>query len=489
MALATIARPPRPVLLATFDAVWVAAAMVLVLTLHSDVGVTVDYLRADAEAITLAWALFLVVLFGCGLYDDARLRTTRAVLVASMVAVALGTVILSTAARQPWPGGHPAVAGAFALVVLVGVVGARLVRAAAQRHGFLRPRCVVVGTRRGLREVEALLERHPRARLEVVAMVITEDAAESAELATLVQRQPPRKVIVAAHGDARAAILRSLLPLRCRVEIIDAVTLHETVGREVPLEHVDEQWLLHASACAHGAYPRCFKRVLDVILSVPLLLVAGAFVLPVAAFLVKLGSRGPIFYRQERLGIDGIPFHLVKLRTMRVDAERETGPIWCDEDDPRVTAVGRFLRRYRIDEIPQLWNVLRGEMSLIGPRPERPRLAEDIEAKLPLFRERLVVRPGITGWAQVRAAYAASVSESRRKLELDLYYVKHMSFALDLRIFAATITTVLFGRERAAPASQVPSEATRLALKAGVEGVNADAAPPERRRSPGPRPW
>lgn len=184
------------------------------------------------------------------------------------------------------------------------------------------------------------------------------------------------------------------------------------------------------------------RRFSDIGLSI-LLLAASLPLVAVVALLIKLDSRGPVFYRQERVGLRGKCFQLIKFRSMRADAEAQSGPQWAVEADPRVTRVGAILRLTRIDELPQIWNVLRGEMSLIGPRPERPYFVSQLATLLPRYHDRSIVKPGITGWAQVNYRYGASVEDARIKLAYDLYYVRHRSILLDLRILAATVRVVL----------------------------------------------
>lgn len=180
-----------------------------------------------------------------------------------------------------------------------------------------------------------------------------------------------------------------------------------------------------------------FKRITDRVSAV-LLLIWTSPVIMLAMLLVKLTSRGPAIYAQERLGLGGTPFTIYKIRTMTHDCERETGPTWCVPDDPRVTPIGRVLRRTHLDELPQLWNVIRGELSLVGPRPERPSIAATLELTVPRYRDRLLVRPGLTGLAQVQLEPDTDVSSVRRKLFYDLYYVRNASPWLDLRITAST---------------------------------------------------
>jgi len=185
------------------------------------------------------------------------------------------------------------------------------------------------------------------------------------------------------------------------------------------------------------------KRLLDVVLGT-LGLMIGLPILALVALAVRLTSSGPVFYHQRRVGLHGRIFTVHKFRTMREDAEAKTGPVWASKKgDPRVTPIGRFLRRSRLDELPQLWNVLKGEMSVVGPRPERPEFVTDLTRDIPYYGQRHVVRPGLTGWAQVRYTYGASAEDALQKLQYDLYYIKNLSIALDLYIIFETIRTVI----------------------------------------------
>ena len=190
---------------------------------------------------------------------------------------------------------------------------------------------------------------------------------------------------------------------------------------------------------------RAVKRTIDVVVAV-VVLVLTAPLSVLVALLVKLEDGGPVIFSQRRVGRHGVPFTLHKFRSMRVDAEAETGPTWARANDPRVTRVGRWLRSLGIDEIPQLWNVLRGEMALVGPRPERPEFVGSLRQAIPFYDHRHAVRPGITGWAQLHRPYAATVEDARRKLEYDLYYLTHLSIGMDLGIMLRTAGMILFGR-------------------------------------------
>lgn len=232
------------------------------------------------------------------------------------------------------------------------------------------------------------------------------------------------------------------------VSVLTPLNIAEVYNGKVPLNLLGEQWLMHASQGFISPMTIRLKRIVDitlVLLTSPVALILSAMV----AMVVKLTAlRSPVFYSQERVGRFGHIFRIHKFRTMREEAEQAQGAVWAAKDDPRVTWVGRFLRKYRLDEIPQLWNVLKGEMSLVGPRPERPELVAKLEKVIPYFRERENIPPGLTGWAQIRYPYGATVEDARAKLEFDLYYLQNYSAALDLRIILRTLRIVLFGMER-----------------------------------------
>lgn len=187
------------------------------------------------------------------------------------------------------------------------------------------------------------------------------------------------------------------------------------------------------------------KRILDIFVALLFILLSLPVTL-ITAIAIKIDSKGPVFYKQERCGLNGVPFKILKFRSMRKDAEKGSGPVWSQKGDPRITTVGRFIRKVRIDEIPQMFNVLRGEMSLVGPRPERPFFVEKLAAEIPYYRRRLKVRPGITGWAQVKHKYDESIDDVKAKLKYDLFYIENISIRMDFKILFRTVFVVLFGK-------------------------------------------
>ena len=227
--------------------------------------------------------------------------------------------------------------------------------------------------------------------------------------------------------------------------INDCESLYELITGKLPVSELRYSWLVFAPGYVRSRWRLAGKRLIDIVSALALLVLS----LPVAlttALAVKLDSPGPIFYQQERMSIGGAVFRILKFRSMRVDAETSTGAAWATMRDPRVTRVGRLIRLLRIDELPQLINVIKGEMSLVGPRPERPELIAKLIPAIPLYNHRHSMRPGITGWAQVCYPYGATVEDAREKLCYDLYYIKNWSLLLDLQIMLQTVKVVLYGR-------------------------------------------
>jgi exopolysaccharide biosynthesis polyprenyl glycosylphosphotransferase len=192
-------------------------------------------------------------------------------------------------------------------------------------------------------------------------------------------------------------------------------------------------------------WERKLKRLLDIIVSIIILVISLPITL-ITALAIKLDSEGPVFFTQERMGMNGKIFKMIKFRSMKKDAEKLTGPVWSQKNDPRVTRVGKIIRKLRIDEIPQFINVLKGDMSVVGPRPERPYFVEKLSQEIPYYKRRLKVRPGITGWAQVKHKYDESIEDVKIKLRYDLFYIENMSIRMDLKILFRTIFVVLFGK-------------------------------------------
>jgi exopolysaccharide biosynthesis polyprenyl glycosylphosphotransferase len=264
------------------------------------------------------------------------------------------------------------------------------------------------------------------------------------ELMEIVRSGRIDRVLCTSKSMHNPALYKEFCQLRYSgVSVVPLIGLCEEMHQLVPIELITPEWLMHASGSPHVFYLQKFKRAFDIVTSLGGLLFLGPLLLAGMVW-VKLVESGPVLFRQTRTGRFGRPFEMIKLRTMRLDAEKD-GAVWAAAKDPRVILCGNLLRKLRIDEIPQLVNVLRGEMSFVGPRPERPEFVEKLAAEIPYFKERLMALPGITGWAQVNYPYGASVEDARRKLEYDLYYMRHMSLFFDTFILLDTVRTILRG--------------------------------------------
>ena len=453
--------PMRRLVLLAGDVAAIAGSMVLatVLRFWREGDAWQDYLRTHAPSLTAIGLIFLTVFYAGGMYErDALTRKVNCVLlpaVGAVIAAMLSMVMFY--ARFELAVGRGVLLLAATLIFL-GSVAVRILFRVAFGRGFLSRNALLVGDGPAVENAAALLARTEQSGFTPLGIVRVSTPGdrgalvegvpvlgELGQLGELVAANEIETLIVATAQDREPAVLGQLRPLRyAGVDVLDYVGLHEEIAQEIPLDHIDDEWLMGAALNSSVVHIRQVKRMLDVVaagaglaVTVPLCLLAAA--------LIKLDSRGPVLYRQQRVRRGGAPYTLLKFRTMRPDAESESGVVWAGRRDDRVTRVGRLLRRLRIDEIPQLVNVLRGEMSLVGPRPERPEMVESLAGQIPFYRERLLVPPGITGWAQIRFPYAASVEASRRKLQFDLYYIKHMSLLLDLQILLQTFRTVLAG--------------------------------------------
>ena len=266
------------------------------------------------------------------------------------------------------------------------------------------------------------------------------------ELARIVQDRKPSVVVVALSERRGMFPYKEILDCKLQgIRVEDWPTFYEKLTGKIIIQNLRPSWLIFADGFTRNSLTRSLKRLTDMVLAAVGLCIALPMIALIAA-LTKLDSYGPVFFRQERVGENGRIFTLSKFRTMVQDAEKETGPVWAQETDPRITRLGKILRRTGLDELPQMFNVLIGDMSFVGPRPERPHFVAELQEEIPYYAQRLVVKPGITGWAQVRYGYGATVEDAIEKLQFDLYYIKNMSFFLDMLIILSTAHKVLFAK-------------------------------------------
>jgi sugar transferase (PEP-CTERM system associated) len=402
--------------------------------------------------ILIITGIVLLVSHGFDLYDSSQAvvrleQTFRLLIVLSMVAMVLALVVYY------FPGFLLEKYSAFlgVLILTVALLGWRTVYAWLVQQDYFREKVYVLGTgERAERLVRGLRERSALG-IEVVGWTgdvegeLTRDTAAS-HLLSLARGRGVDRVIVAMPDRRGTLPVEELLDLRLGgVTVEEATSWLERISGRIEVEQLYPSWLIFAEGFRFSTFFRMVRRALN--FSVALIgLVFSLPLLPFIVLAVKLDSLGPVVYRQQRVGRRGTIFYCYKFRTMRVDAEADTGATWAADDDPRITRVGKFLRSSRLDEIPQLWCVLKGDMHFVGPRPERPEFVEWLSKEIPYYGVRHVVRPGITGWAQVQYKYGNTLEDAREKLQYDLFYIKNASLGLDLLIMFQTIKIVLLGR-------------------------------------------
>jgi sugar transferase (PEP-CTERM system associated) len=397
----------------------------------------------------------LTALVAVGAYSADALQSLRFATARLLVAVSLGAIFLSVVHflmpnATLWRSNSLYAMG-LALAFLFGV---RLLLGSMFGGEAFKRRLVVLGAGKRADRIRQLEEKRGAGFL-VVGYIAMNDAEQlipqaikrSAifNLSDFVVRLNASEVVLAMEERRNAIPMSDLLRIKTTgVHVNDLSTFLERETGRVDLDTVNPSWLIFSDGFSSGQrLSAMFKRLFDVVASAVLLAVTSPLIL-LGAILVRFDSKGPAFYRQARMGLYGEDFNIIKLRTMRTDAEVDGKAQWAEKDDPRITRIGKLLRKTRIDELPQSWNVLKGDMSFVGPRPERRQFVEDLEQKLKYYGERHMVKPGITGWAQINYPYGASIEDARHKLEYDLYYAKNYSPFLDLLIILQTLRVVLW---------------------------------------------
>jgi sugar transferase (PEP-CTERM system associated) len=441
----------------TADAALLLAAVPFAVAVHQGSLDGAELSRAMTPA-TLFTALMLALNGSLGLYrregNISPATHVGRVFLSVAIGVSLAYVLFSVT-----PNGYAArqSLGYTLIYTLCGLVLLRQFVLWSSLSGVGAKRVLVVGTGTEAAGVEAALGSLGYPTLAIVGYYPTgfDEPTRSVPAERILPRSLPLPEVVQGLGVQEIIVAvreqrGGVLPLRelldCRISgvpISDLAGLYERVRGEVPLESLKASWLIYGQGFAQDGARTVVKRTFDVLCSL-VLLGLSLPVMALTAVAIRLESSGPVIFRQERVGLGGRRFTCLKFRSMRNDAERNGVAQWAQKNDPRVTLVGNFIRKTRIDELPQLINVLRGEMSFVGPRPERPTFVEQLKRDIPFYDVRHSVKPGLTGWAQVRYSYGASVEDARKKLQFDLYYVKNHSLFLDLVVLIDTVRVVLF---------------------------------------------
>ena len=446
--------PVRTLVLLVGEAVVVGLSFVLgtLLNLESLLGLNnALFIEGGYLKILGLTGVVLLLSHGFDLYDSTRLGASveqafRMLLVLGLVALVLGGVMYFV--PEFLPGRNSALFGV--LILAVALFCWRSAYDWLVRQPRFRERVYVLGTGdRAQRLLNGL--RRQSLGVEVVGWTgniegeLTRETVAS-HLVGLANERGVHRVIVAMTDRRGTLPVEELLGLRLGgVKVEEATSWLERISGRIEVEQLYPSWLIFREGFRFSASNRIIRRILN--FSVALIgLVLSLPLLPFIALAVKMGSKGPVFYRQKRVGRGGEVFHCYKFRTMRQDAEADSGATWATDDDPRITRAGKFLRSSRLDEIPQMWCVLKGDMHFVGPRPERPEFVEWLSREIPYYGVRHVVRPGITGWAQVQYKYGNTLEDAREKLQYDLYYIKNASIGLDVLIMFQTIKIVMLGR-------------------------------------------
>lgn len=447
--------PIRTLILLVGEAliIWTSFLLGAVYELREDSYLVLNYENGYLK-IFVVTALVLLCSHWFDLYDPARLHTKgdlyfRLLLVPALLAFVLAAVGY---VRPNYLLGRGNGSSAVGLLILtIALFGWRIGFSWLVQLPILVERIYVLGTGDRAQRLVLGLRQNPELGIEIASWTgklegaVTREAV-AAHLMEVVKREKVHRVIV-AMPDRRGTIpMRELLDLRMQgVKIEEAASWLEKMSGKIEVENLYPSWLVFSEGFRRSSTFIVIRRVLSIAISLVGLILAAPLV-PFIVLAIKLDSKGPVFYSQARVGKAGRIFKVVKFRTMRQDAEAAGGAQWAGDNDPRITRVGRFLRSSRLDEIPQLWCVLKGDMAFVGPRPERPEFVEWLSKEIPYYSVRYIVRPGLTGWAQVKYKYGSTVADAREKLQYDLFYIKNASIGLDLLIMFQTVKTVLLRR-------------------------------------------
>jgi sugar transferase (PEP-CTERM system associated) len=348
------------------------------------------------------------------------------------------------------------------VIVIFLIVGWRIVYTQILNLGWFNQKIVLIGANDIAKEIYRQIVENKDCGYQIVSFVNKENWAPCSlssdqkiscsntyeDVCKIARETDIKKVIVALKEKRGALPVKELLQCKVNgIEVLDGNTFYEMLTGKLIVEQINPSWLIFSNGFQKTTTQKIIKRIVDLVLAISMLTFFSPILLLVA-IIIKLDSKGPIIFSQERVGRKHKPYRVYKFRSMKIDAEKDTGPIWAQKDDQRITRFGTFIRKWRIDEIPQLVNVLLGDMSFVGPRPEREHFVNNLQEIIPYYRERFTVKPGLTGWAQVSYGYGASVEDAIEKLNYDLFYIKNMSLLMDLMIVARTVKTVLFGMGR-----------------------------------------
>ena len=420
-------------------------------------GQLMDWVSIYRDAMIVSSFMYIAILYIFDMYNIERIKNVPDMMIRIVASFILSGILL-TFFFYFFPGGRFG-RGIFFIQMSFSwflISGWRFLFSKLYRYTIVKQKLLIIGAGKCARYLMDTLDSD-MSEYKIIGMLDDDPKKQGQQIGStkvvgylsqfndIIDKIGHCTIVIAITHDRKYPMIRDILRARIKgVTVVEMPNLFELITGRIPVKHIHDGWLLFSDGflLLNKEFIQRIKRVTDVVLSIFLIIIFSPIVL-VSALLIKLESKGPAFFIQKRTGKDEHVFNLIKLRSMYENAEIN-GPVWADQNDSRVTKVGRWIRRFRIDELPQLWNILRGEMSFIGPRPERPEFISVLEKQIPYYYLRHSVKPGLTGWAQVHYPYGASLEDAEIKLEYDLYYLKNMSLFLDFQIFLKTIGVIFF---------------------------------------------
>lgn len=412
---------------------------------------------ADLWKIALVTGLCQICFYYNDLYDLTIVHSSRELLIRLLQAAGAATILVALLYLvAPWIAIGNGIFVSSLVIFLIAIIAWRLLFNRLAYSANLEERVLIVGSGTTARLVAREMHAQHDYGYRVVGFINDQDGGlgvlnpatlgTAEDIPRLVRDHDVDRIVVGLSDRRGRLPISELLQAKLSgVYVEDATTTYERLTGKILIDDLKPSWLIFSDGFVVSRSTRFLKRVFDLLLAAVGTVLSAPLAL-MTAVAIYLDSEGPILYGQERVGENNVPFTVWKFRSMRTDAEIAGTPVWAKDGDSRVTRVGRVIRKTRLDELPQFWNVLRGDMSFVGPRPERPFFVEQLAKEIPFYQQRHAVKPGLTGWAQVKYQYGSTVEDAMEKLRYDLYYVKNLSIALDLSIVFDTVKVILFGK-------------------------------------------
>jgi exopolysaccharide biosynthesis polyprenyl glycosylphosphotransferase len=448
----------RQLILSLGDLLIVNGSIFLSVMIRLGFSIGWDYIKNNFASFLLTGFVFVLIFFFTELYDMRKDFTSPNNILTIICSSAIALIIITFLFYVSWS--LRIGRGVFILLgflITFFIIWWRILYGYLLDQPMFNRNTLIIGSGRMGKFILQEIKKSKKAGLKIIGFIDDDTGKKDAlvdgitvignryTLNTIIHKYHINLIIVAITRNKHADLLKELINCSWNgIDIVDVPTIYEQLTGKIPFEHIDDAWMLQIVISKPKLYGRLIKPGIEALMALVLFIpLMPAMV--ITALLIKTCSKGRIFYIQERIGKNGKRFKIIKFRTMLENAESDTGAVYAADNDPRITRIGRFLRKWRLDETPQLLNIITGNMSLIGPRPERYIFIEEFEKKIPFYSHRLAVRPGLTGWAQVKYPYASTLKQTEEKLQYDLYYVKNMCLLLDLVILLKTINVVLFG--------------------------------------------